>query len=99
MTLTIELDLDIVQVDLHVKFLVRTSNCSVVRVLTDRQTDGSNSMTSTADAGGKNKYYKVQPPSHYHTFDTGSSEYFLDLVMPKQLSNSNLSVCNDTCFA
>ena len=56
MTLTIDLDLDIVQVDLHVKFCVRTSNGSIVRVLTDRQTDrqkdGSDSMTSTADARG-----------------------------------------------
>ena len=38
MTLTIELDLDMVQVDLCVKFLVRTSNGSVVRVLTDGHT-------------------------------------------------------------
>ncbi len=59
MTLTIELDLDMVQVDLHVKFLVRTSNGSVVRVLTDghthtdRQSDGTDSITATTDAGGK----------------------------------------------
>ncbi len=56
MTLTIELDLDVVQADLHVKFLVHTSNGSVVRVLTDgytdRQTDWTNSITSTADAEG-----------------------------------------------
>ena len=38
MTLTIELDLDVVQADLHVKFLVGTSNGSVMRVLTDAQT-------------------------------------------------------------
>ena len=38
MTLTIELDLDTVQVDLHVKFLVRKSNGSVVRVLADGHT-------------------------------------------------------------
>ena len=61
MTLTIELDLDIVQVDLHVKFRVRTSNVSVVRVLTDRQKDrqkdGSDSMTLTADAGGNKLVY------------------------------------------
>ena len=37
--LTIELDLAMVQLDLHVKFLVRTSNGSVVRVLTDGHTD------------------------------------------------------------
>ena len=71
MTLAIELDLDMVQVDLHVhvKFLVHTSNGSVVRVLTDghthththtrtdrqtdRQTDGTDSIISTTDAGGK----------------------------------------------
>ncbi len=39
MALIIELDLDMVQANLRVKFLVRTSNGSVVRVLTDRQTD------------------------------------------------------------
>ena len=39
MALIIELDLDMVQANLHVKFLVRMSNGSVVRVLTDRQTD------------------------------------------------------------
>ncbi len=39
MTLTIELDLDMVQVDLHVKILVHTSNGSVVRVMTDGHTD------------------------------------------------------------
>ena len=39
MTLTFELDLDMIQVDLHVKFLVRMSNGSAVRVLNYRQTD------------------------------------------------------------
>ena len=41
----------------HLKFLVRMSNGSVVRVLTDTntdtQTDGTDFITSTADAGGK----------------------------------------------
>ncbi len=58
MTLPIELDLDLVPVDFHVKFYVRTLNGSVMRAQTDRQThtrtNGSDSMTSTADAGGKN---------------------------------------------
>ena len=57
-TLTIKLDLDMVQANLLVKLLVRSSNGSVVRVLTDGQThtktDGADSITSTADAGGKN---------------------------------------------
>ena len=48
-----------VQADLHVKFLVRTSNGSVVRVLTDGQTHGqthrTDSITPTADAAGKNR--------------------------------------------
>ncbi len=35
MTLTITLDLDMVQADLHVKFLALTSNDSAVRVLTN----------------------------------------------------------------
>ncbi len=53
--LTYDLDHN-VQVDLHVKFLVRTSNGSVVRVLTDghtdRQTDWTDYITATADTGG-----------------------------------------------
>ncbi len=52
--MTIEPDLDMVQVDMHVKFLVRVSNGSAVRVLTDGHTDGTDSITSTADAGGNN---------------------------------------------
>ena len=60
MTLTFQLDLDMIQVDLHVRFLVRMSNGSSVRVLNyrhtlpHRHTDGTDSITSTADAGGKN---------------------------------------------
>ena len=38
MTLIFDLDLDIVQVDVHVKFLVCMPNGSVVRVCTDTQT-------------------------------------------------------------
>ncbi len=57
-TLPIKLDLDMVHIDFHVKFLVRMSNGSVSRAQThthtDTHTDGSDSMTSTADAGGKN---------------------------------------------
>ncbi len=55
MTLPIKLDLDMVQVDLHIKCFVRMSNSSAVRVLTDRHTDGTDSITLTADAGGKNE--------------------------------------------
>ncbi len=56
MTLTIELDLDMIKVDLHVKFIVRTSNGSVVRVLNYRHTHTyTDSITSTADAGGKER--------------------------------------------
>ena len=36
------------------KFGVGTSNGSALRVLTDRQTHGTDSITSTAYAGGKN---------------------------------------------
>ncbi len=62
MTLTIELDLDTVQVDLHVKFPLRTSNSSVVRVLTERHTHRQtviDSITSTADVGGNKMQYTV----------------------------------------
>ena len=63
MTLPIELDLDMFQVDLHVKFLVRMSNGSAVRVHTDSQTHtqkhGCDSITSTADAGGKKAFFRI----------------------------------------
>ena len=39
MTLTFQIDLDMIQVDLHIKFLVHTSNSSVVRLPNYRQTD------------------------------------------------------------
>ena len=55
MILTYKLDLDINQVDLHVKFLVYTSNGSAVRELNYRHTDGTYSITPTADAGGNKK--------------------------------------------
>ncbi len=58
MTLAFKLDLDMNQVDLHVKFLVHTSNSSAVRVLnyrhTHRHTGRTDSITSTAVAGGNN---------------------------------------------
>ena len=53
MTLTFKLDLDMNQVDLHVKFLVYTSNGSAVRELNYRNTDGTDSITPITDAGGK----------------------------------------------
>ncbi len=56
MTLTIDHDLDMVPVDIHVKFLV----FSAIRVLTDRHTvrhtDRTDFITSTADTGGENSY-------------------------------------------
>ena len=52
MTLTVELDLDMVQPYIRDKFLVCTSNGSGMTVLNDGQADGTNSITSTADAGG-----------------------------------------------
>ncbi len=67
MTLTIELDLDMVHVDLHVKLLVHTSNGSVGRVLTDGQTDGTDSITSTAVAGGNDL---VKPAWAYYVYNT-----------------------------
>ena len=58
MTLIFELDLDIVKVHPYTEIWVHRSNGSAVRVLTDgqtdRQTDGTDSITSTADTGGKN---------------------------------------------
>ncbi len=56
MTLTIELIQDIVKVNACPKFWVRTSNGSAVSQLTDAhthtQTDGTDFIPSTADAGG-----------------------------------------------
>ena len=56
MTLTFKLGLDMNQVDLHVKFHVHTSNGSAMRVLhySHTHTDRTDSITSTADAGGNN---------------------------------------------
>ena len=60
MTLTIELGPDIVRTHPNTKNCVNTSNGSVMRVLKDRQThrhtDGTDSITSTADAGGDKCY-------------------------------------------
>ena len=55
MTLPTKLDLDMFQADLNVKFLVHTPNGSAVRVHTEAHTQkhGSDSTTSSADAGGK----------------------------------------------
>ncbi len=60
MTLTIKLIRDVIVVLQGPKYWVRRSNSSVVRALTDthtqteRQMDWTDSITSTADAGGKN---------------------------------------------
>ena len=62
MTLTIKLGQDIVEAHSHTKISVHMSSSSAVRVLKDRQTDRqthtqtdpTDSITSTADAGGKN---------------------------------------------
>ena len=63
MTLRIELGQDIVGPHLHTKNRVHTWNGSVLRVLKDRQTDaytdGTDSITLTADAGGNNKSDQV----------------------------------------
>ncbi len=59
MTLTFELIREMVEIHLSTKFWVRISNGSDVRVLTDTQThtqtDGTDFIPSTADAGGKNE--------------------------------------------
>ncbi len=52
MTLTFELVRDIVKMNPCAKFWVHTLNCSAVRALTNKQTDGTDFMPSTADAGG-----------------------------------------------
>ncbi len=64
MTFICGLDLDMVQMDVLVKFLARMSNGSVVRVQTHKHTNQTNSITSTADAGG-NKYIPVQSTLDY----------------------------------
>ncbi len=54
--MTFELIQDIVKVNACTKFWVPTSNGSAMRELTDThtQTDGTDFIPSTADAGGKN---------------------------------------------
>ena len=63
MTLTFELIQDAVMVHCHTKYYFHSSNGSAGRVLTDTQTDtqtdGTNSITSTADAGGKNLIWYI----------------------------------------
>ncbi len=58
MTLTFELDLDILPLDLHAKIQVRMSVCSTARVVThtqtDRQKDDVKTITPVADAGCEN---------------------------------------------
>ncbi len=55
MTLAFELIRDIVKVNACPKFWVRMSNSSAARQLTDAhtQTDGTDFIPSTTDAGGK----------------------------------------------
>ncbi len=59
MTLTFELIRDIIKVNASTKFWVSASNASTVRALTDRQTDGTDSIPSTADVEGNNIYDDV----------------------------------------
>ncbi len=59
MTLTTELDLDMVQVDLYVKFLFHMSSSLARSALTDAHTDRTDSITLTTDAGGKNVNFKA----------------------------------------
>ena len=60
MTLTIKLDLDTVQFDLHVKFLVKQFSCESAQAHTDTHTQTGQILfnTSTADAGGNEKQKK-----------------------------------------
>ena len=63
MTLTFELDLDILPLDLHAKIQVCMSVCLVRRVVThthtDRQTHNVETITPVADAGCKNDCLKL----------------------------------------
>ena len=63
MTLAFEPIRDIVNLNPYTKFWVNTSHGSVGRALTDTQTDtqtdGTDFIPSTADAGGKNKKKRV----------------------------------------
>ena len=58
MTLTFKLIQDITKVNNDTKFWDRMSNGSAVRI-TDTQTDGTDSITSTADAGGNNQTLRL----------------------------------------
>ncbi len=87
MTSTIKRDLDMVQVDIHVKFHVRTSNGSVLRVhivthtKTHAYTDRTDFITSTADPGGKNCYIDTQLTQIVTTENTGLSQYVFYFIV------------------
>ncbi len=75
MTLTIKVIRDIIKVNPCAKFRDPRSNGSAVRELTnwqthrhtDTQTDGTDFIPSTANAGGKNEKYHLEFPYHpYH---------------------------------
>ncbi len=76
MTLTFELIQDIIKVNACTKFWVCMSNGSAVRELTDahththtdRQTDGTDFIPSTADAGGKYCHTEQSPGIQKMTF-------------------------------
>ena len=81
MTLLIKLDLDMVPADLHVKFLVCMSNGSVVRVQIDTHTCGSDSMTSTADAGGNYPFWSIIVHLlYYNKYEKRQSQASADTV-------------------
>ena len=69
MTLTIELDLDIIEIHSCAKSRVCMSNGSGVRELNDRHThthrwtDGTDFIPSTADVGGKKAWLR----NHFNT--------------------------------
>ncbi len=87
MTSTIKRDLDMVQVDIHVKFHVRTSSGSVlsVHIVTHTQThahtDRADFITSTADPGGKNGYIDTQLTQTVTTENTGLSQYVFYFIV------------------
>ena len=66
MTLIMVLGPDIIKVHPHTKFRLRMSNGSALRALTDaqtdRQTDGTNSIMSTDDAGGNENTWALAFP-------------------------------------
>ncbi len=58
-TLTYDPSLAKAKVNIHTKNQGHRSNVSTVRVLTDTQTHGSDSMTSTPDLGGNNHLWFI----------------------------------------